>query len=86
MQPAQILMLAGFPLALTACAASTVVSPRLNPPPSLLVKCAAPVRLPERALTQVEVETFWGRDREALRRCAGRHRALATILTSPTGK
>ncbi len=69
-------MLAGLPLALTACAASTAVSPSLSPPPSLLVPCIAPMKLPERALTQVEVETFWGRDRVALRRCAGRYKGL----------
>jgi len=76
-------MLAGLPLALTACAASTVVSPRITPPPSLLVQCAAPVRLPERALTQAEVETFWGRDRTALRRCRGRHQGLVDFVSSP---
>jgi len=61
MQHIRTLLLTGFPLVLTACAASTVVSPRLGPPPSLRVKCAASMKLPERALTQAEVETFWGR-------------------------
>jgi len=69
-------MLTGFPLALTACAASTVSNPAIGPPPSLMVPCVAPVKLPERALTQAEVETFWGQDRTALRRCGGRHGGL----------
>jgi len=76
MQRIRTVMLAGLPLGLTACAASTVSSPAIGPPPSLMVPCVAPVKLPERALTQAEVETFWGRDRTALRRCGGRHRAL----------
>ena len=76
MQPGRILALAALPLALTACAASTVANPSIGPPPSLLVPCAVPVRLPERALTQAEVETFWGRDRAALRRCGERQAAL----------
>jgi len=67
-------------LALTACAASTGVKPRISPPPSLLVPCDKPVHLPERALTQAEVETLWGRDRAALRRCGARHRGLVTNL------
>jgi hypothetical protein len=35
------------------------------------------VRLPERELTQAEVERFWGRDRSALRACGDQVKALA---------
>jgi|GEM_PF-196349 len=59
---------------LTACAAST--EGKLAPPPSLTVACPAPVALPDRALTQAEVELSWGRDRSALRDCGDRLGAL----------
>ncbi|QUS34933.1 dehydrogenase [Falsirhodobacter algicola] len=58
---------------LTACAAS----PAAEPPPALLLPCAAPVDLPDHAMTQAEVELAWGRDRGALRDCAGRLGGLA---------
>ncbi|WP_128254446.1 hypothetical protein [Falsirhodobacter deserti] len=61
--------------ALTACAASPADRPA--PPPSLLVPCAAPQGLPDRSLTQAEVELAWGRDRTALRDCRDRLAALA---------
>jgi len=83
MQRARILTLVGLSLALTACAASTAVKPHISPPPSLLVPCDKPVRLPVRALTQAEVETWWGRDRAALRRCGERQQSLAAILSGP---
>ena len=80
MQRATILMLVGLPLALTACAGSPGVSvPRPGPPPSLTAPCAAPVALPDRGLTQAEVETLWGRDRSALRECGGKLRGLAAL-------
>jgi hypothetical protein len=34
------------------------------------------VALPDRDMTQGEVETAWGRDRGALRACASRHNGL----------
>ncbi|WP_280517652.1 hypothetical protein [Falsirhodobacter halotolerans] len=37
-----------------------------------------PQTLPERALTQGEVELAWGRDRGALRECGERMAVLAT--------
>jgi len=80
MQRARILTLVGLPLALTACAASTAGNPHISPPPSLLAPCDKPVRLPERALTQAEAETLWGRDRAALRRCGERQRGLVEIV------
>ena len=70
--------LAAFPLALTGCGGSTAVNVVAPPvPPSLVAPCATPVTLPERALTQAEVETLWGRDRSALRRCGGQVQGLA---------
>ena len=64
---------------LAACAGSTnYEGPPL--PPSLLVPCDAPVELPERALSDQEIEVLWGRDRRALRECGGRFGAFRTIL------
>lgn len=63
---------------LTACGASATA--KVQPPPSLTSPCAAPVALPERALTQVEVETGWGRDRAALRTCGEKLAGLASFV------
>ena len=43
-----------------------------DPPETLTAPCNAPVGLPERAMTQVEVETLWGADRAALEDCGQR--------------
>lgn len=44
--------------------------PILQPPPVQFEKpCERPVRLPERELTQLEVEQFWMRDRVNLAIC-----------------
>lgn len=59
---------------LSACGASINARPDL--PPSLLVPCDHPVTLPDRALSDQEVEIYWGRDRSALRACASRHAGL----------
>lgn len=64
---------------LTGCAASTSVEP-VTIPPSLKAACAAPVVLPERDLTDREVEILWGRDRSALRSCGDRHGALSDAV------
>jgi hypothetical protein len=68
-----------FPSAflLTACAGSTFVDVSTAPPPSLTAPCVAPVALPERALSDRDVEVLWGRDRTALRDCGSRHADLA---------
>ncbi len=49
----------------------------LPPPPSLTSPCAAPVALPERAMTDQEIEVQWGRDRTALRSCGSQLDGLA---------
>ncbi len=57
---------------LTACSESigSVEPPRLDPPPSGLIEaCQRPIVLPDRELTQGEVEFFWINDRERLIRC-----------------
>lgn len=57
---------------LTACEESigSVESPKLKPPPSGLTDlCSRPVLLPNRELTQREVEAYWITDRERLIRC-----------------
>jgi hypothetical protein len=59
-------------LALTACAGSRAAD--VQPlPPSVAVPCHDPVALPQRGLTQAEVERLWGADRDALRDCGARH-------------
>jgi hypothetical protein len=67
-----------LPLVLTACGGSTAGShARVAVPPSLTVPCRLPAGLPDRPLTQAEVEIHWGQDRDALRRCAGQLAGLA---------
>lgn len=64
---------------LGACAASTPSSEqlRLDPPPaSTTIPCQNATRLPDRELTQREVEDFWIRDRQRLAECHSRHGAL----------
>lgn len=62
---------------LTACGGSTVVEDVSVPPPaSLTARCANPVVLPDRALSDRDVEVLWGRDRSALRACGSRHAGL----------
>ena len=67
---------------LSGCAASTFADPVLPPQASLMQPCAAPVPLPDRALSDQEIEVLWGRDRSALRDCAARQAAL-TAATNP---
>ena len=63
-----------MPLALTACGVSSKSD---SPPPSLLIPCERPVSLPDRALSDRDVELLWGRDRAALVACRSRHEGLA---------
>lgn len=73
-------MLTGLLLALTACAdsiQSSTEAPRLNDAPAALTQdCSRPVRIPDRELTQAEVEELWLRDREALIACGLNRAAL----------
>ncbi len=67
-------------LALTACAGSIPSTDRLRldpPEASLTQPCSAATRLPDRTLTQAEVEAFWIRDRQRLAQCRSRHGGLA---------
>lgn len=64
---------------LTACGESigSVEPPVLTEPPSEFTRpCPRPVKLPERPLTQLEVETNWIEDRGRLISCSERHGAL----------
>ncbi len=47
-----------------------------GPVPSLTVPCAMAVRLPDRMLTQSEVEKYWIKDRYRLSDCRGKHDEL----------
>jgi hypothetical protein len=72
----RIVTLIALPCLLTACGAS-LPDERPVPPPSLVAPCARPVALPDRGLSQAEVEVMWGRDRSALRTCGGQLDGLA---------
>jgi len=65
---------------LGACAASIQSStepPRLVDAPARLQEaCAKPLRLPDRELTQADVEKYWLRDRQALLACGMTKQAL----------
>ena len=59
---------------LTACAGSTRSNNNLQgvltpAPAELVVPCASPITLPERELTQAEVERYWLKDRKNLVIC-----------------
>lgn len=57
---------------LQACADSirSTEPPQLDPAPEAITSaCPRPVKLPDRALTQAEVEAFWLRDRQRLVEC-----------------
>lgn len=72
-------MLVGSLSVLVACTESigSVEPPILSDPPDKLVRpCARPGVLPDRELTQAEVEFFWINDRERLIRCGLRLRDL----------
>jgi hypothetical protein len=84
MRHATTLMLAGLLFPLAACSGSTPARP-VPPPPSLTAPCAEPVWLPARDMTQAEVETFWGRDRTALRECGDKHAALVAYGAGEPG-
>ena len=57
-------------LVLNACAASTTSVKSTDP-------CAAPVLLPERWLSDREIELLWARDRRALLNCGGKVEVLS---------
>ena len=67
--------------ALSGCfGPDAVEAPQIVLPPGLSEPCGEPVKLPERAITQAETETWWGSDRIALRRCSAKHRAVIDHL------
>lgn len=67
---------------LTACGGSIPANP-IAPPPSLTAPCPRPVALPVGAMSQVQVETAWGRDRSALRACGEKVDGLAAWVHLP---
>lgn len=44
-------------------------------PPEVSDACPAPSQLPQRDISQNEIVTLWGDDRDALKLCARKHRA-----------
>ena len=57
-------------LALTGCGGLT---PSVEP----TSPCVRPVAIPDRALTDVDVEVFWGRDRNELLKCGDKVETLS---------
>lgn len=70
---AQLTLLLAMSLFLLQACADSIRStepPQLDAaPPALTQPCPRPVTLPDRALTQAEVEAFWLRDRQRLVEC-----------------
>ncbi len=77
----KILMLGGSLFLLTACGGS-IAGDVVRPPAAMDEPCAQPTGLPQRALTQSEVEIFWGGDRTALRNCGERYEVLRDLISS----
>ena len=73
--------------ALSACGSgdAPVEIPPRTTQASLLVRCEAPVALPSRDLTGIEIEIMWGRDRSALRACGVRHAAWVSEFMDHDG-
>lgn len=46
----------------------------------LLLPCDDPVFIPEKDLTQAEVEKYWGEDRSRLVACRDKHTGLILVL------
>lgn len=66
----RILFMCLSALALAGCGGSTASVESADP-------CAAPVLIPERWLSDQEVELLWSRDRHALLDCGGKVEALS---------
>lgn len=74
---------------LAACGESigSIEPPKLvSPSVSLTKPCTRPVLLPERAMSQSEVEARWVRDRANLITCGERHQALTEFYRSRDSK
>ena len=52
---------------------------KAQPDKKVTASCAAPVDLPDRALSAGEVERFWGEDRANLVQCSAMHEAVLTF-------
>lgn len=74
--------------ALTACGVSTpsIDAPRVAEiPQEFEQSCSRPVVLPERDLSQLEVELYWATDRTNLVNCGDLHRNTVEWITSRDG-
>lgn len=76
-------MLIGMLLVLTACEGSIRSSKApiiASPGDNLIRPCQRPVSLPDRALTQEEVESYWIRDRANLIACGKQLQSLSEFI------
>jgi len=78
---------------LSGCAGKSVVASveanriELAPAPIELTRvCPAPVDLPDRGLSQADVERLWSRDRASLVTCRNRHGALVRFYQDRDGR
>ena len=78
---------------LTACGGSgpSAEDLRIDPPaPSLTRPCLGATELPDRAMSQREVEEFWIEDRSRLIKCLGQHEGMVEwsrdVVAAVTGK
>ena len=76
-------MLIALPFLLMGCGASTEYISSPPPKPQLLASdssltadCDVPTNIPERELSQIDVEKYWTIDRKNLVTCKNRHAAL----------
>lgn len=58
----------------------TVIADRVSLPQAARTACDAPVKLPDRDLSDREVAGHWGRDRAALRACEARRRSAVAAF------
>jgi hypothetical protein len=81
----RIFLIAFIALLMAGCKTTSV---RVLPPTSvepyfdskLMENCKRPIKIPERALAQMEVEEYWMIDRKNLIVCGDKHKALADSI------
>lgn len=74
------MLLSAVSVLLAACASTPSANAKLflTPLPASQTHCDGPVSLPARALTQLEVETYWAEDRKSLVTCRSQLNGVVT--------
>lgn len=81
----RVAALSAILLALAACSTTGIATPpdrpRLDAPDSVSLRgCLLPTKLPAGAMTQKDIEKYWGLDRSHQIDCAKRHKILADYI------